>query len=184
MEITFSRKSKFFCLAMTLLMALSIFVSAGTSVYAATDKDLERQPLNTIEQEKFGREFENDLNFIFDNAVTYDDLGNVESLNFDVLYAKYGHTAELTKLENQVKEDVQQTQFKRANAKQCAITAIQDTLGVSAINGLISGGIVGFLQRKAAAEIAKLVAKYAFKGIVPGAAAASLIWSFGRCMWF
>lgn len=112
------------------------------------------------------------------------DLGNVESLNFNVLYAKYGHAAELTKLENQVKEDIQQTRFKRADAKQCAITAIQDTLGVSAIQGLLSGGIVGLLQRKAAAEVAKLVAKYAFKGLLPAAAAASLIWSFGRCMWF
>ena len=114
MEITFSKKSKFFCLAMTLLMALSIFASAGASVYAATNENLERQPLNTVEQEKFSREFENDWNSIFDNAVTYDDLGNVESLNFNVLYAKYGHAAELTKLENQVKEDIQQTRFKRA----------------------------------------------------------------------
>ena len=184
MEITFSKKSKFFCLAMTLLMALSIFASAGASVYAATNENLERQPLNTVEQEKFSREFENDWNSIFDNAVTYDDLGNVESLNLNVLYAKYGHAAELTKLENQVKEDIQQTRFKRADAKQCAITAIQDTLGVSAIQGLLSGGIVGLLQRKAAAEVAKLVAKYAFKGLLPAAAAASLIWSFGRCMWF
>ncbi|MFC0670481.1 hypothetical protein ACE4WT_003620 [Enterococcus faecalis] len=62
MEITFSKKSKFFCLAMTLLMALSIFASAGASasVYAATNENLERQPLNTVEQEKFSREFEND----------------------------------------------------------------------------------------------------------------------------
>ncbi|MEB7426360.1 hypothetical protein NGC25_03565 [Enterococcus faecalis] len=60
MEITFSKKSKFFCLAMTLLMALSIFASAGASVYAATNENLERQPLSTVEQEKFSREFEND----------------------------------------------------------------------------------------------------------------------------
>ena len=74
-------------------MALSIFASACASVYAATNENLERQPLNTVEQEKFSREFENDWNSIFDNAVTYDDLGNVESLNFNVLYAKYGHAA-------------------------------------------------------------------------------------------
>ncbi len=61
MEITFSKKSKFFCfLAMTLLMALSIFASAGASVYAATNENLERQPLNTVRQEKFSREFKND----------------------------------------------------------------------------------------------------------------------------
>ncbi|EOB3417976.1 hypothetical protein ACIJD4_001198 [Enterococcus faecalis] len=41
-------------------MALSIFASAGASVYAATNENLERQPLNTVEQEKFSREFEND----------------------------------------------------------------------------------------------------------------------------
>lgn len=184
MELQVSRKYKFFCLTMALLMALGIFVSTGASVYAASEEYLDRQPLDSMEQEKFVEEFENDLNFIFDNAVTYDDLGNVKSLNFDVLYARYGHTDELKKLENQVKKDMQQRRFKRADAKRCAITAIQDTLGVSAINGLISGGIIGFLQKKAAAEVAKLVAKYAFKGIVPGAAAASLIWSFGRCMWF
>ena len=40
------------------------------------------------------------------------------------------------------------------------------------------------LLKKAAKEIAKLVAKYAFKIASPAGAAASLIWSFGRCMWF
>lgn len=184
MGLLVTRKSKYFCLAIVFFIISGIFAGAGTNVYATTNKQLENKPLNKIEQEKFSEGFENDLNFIFDNAVIYDELGNIESLNFDVLYAKYGRTAELTKLEKQVKLDIQKTRFKRSSAKQCAIIAIQDTLGVSAINGLLSGGIVGLLQKKAAAEVAKLVSKYAFKGLVPAAVAASLIWSFGRCMWF
>lgn len=48
----------------------------------------------------------------------------------------------------------------------------------------MSGGIVGLVQRKAAAEIAKLILKVGIKNVAPAAAAASLIWSFGRCMWF
>lgn len=35
MELQVTRKARFFCLAMALLMALGIFISAGTSVYAS-----------------------------------------------------------------------------------------------------------------------------------------------------
>lgn len=184
MGISLHKHSKFVCLAMALIMALGIFLSAGTSVYASTEYNSNKQLLSSSEQTKFAKNFENDLNFIMQNATIYDEDGNVQALNFDVLYTKFGHTTELTQLEEQVNKDIQQNKFKRANAKQCAITAIQDTLGVSAVGGLISGGIVGLLQQKAAVAIAKLISKYAFKGLVPGVAAASLIWSFGRCMWF
>lgn len=185
MKVSLSKKSKLFCLVATLLLGLLPFITTGSSVYASNyEADVTKETLNTIEQDAFSKEIENDLNFILDNATTYDDLGNVESLDFNVLYAKYGRTSELVRLENQVNKDLTKKRFKRADASQCAVVAIQDTLGVSAVTGLISGGIVGLLQRKAVAEVAKLVAKFAFKNIVPAATAASLIWSFGRCMWF
>ncbi|GAA5399085.1 hypothetical protein V2H06_08005 [Streptococcus uberis] len=66
----------------------------------------------------------------------------------------------------------------------CAVVAVQDTLGVASVSALLSGGIVGLLQKKAAGEIAKLILKVGVKNVAPVAAAASLIWSFGRCMWF
>ncbi|HEL0552074.1 hypothetical protein [Streptococcus equi] len=83
-------------------------------------------------------------------------------------------------MENDVNADL----MYKASAWQCTVTAIQDTLGVAAISSLLSGGIVGLVQRKAAAEIAKLILKVGIKNVAPAAAAASLIWSFGRCMWF
>lgn len=184
MSILLQKSSKLVCLAMTLIMVFGIFLSASVSAYAAIDNNPTKQPLTSNEQLIFAEEFENDFNFIMQQAVTYDYMGNVKSLNFELLYEKFGKTSELTRLEEQVNKDTKQKRFRRASAQRCAINAIQDTLGVSAIDGLISGGIVGLLQKKAAAEVAKLVAKYAFKGLLPGVAAASLIWSFGRCMWF
>lgn len=168
----------------TAVLFIGPLASAGTAVHAASTASATKQALTTKERVAFETEFTSDLGYIMDQAVVLDADGNVQNLDFGVLYAKYGHTPELMQLQNQVNKETMQTRFKRADMRQCAIIAIQDTLGVSAVNGLISGGIVGLLKKKALNEIAKLVAKYAFKGLVPGVAAASLVWSFGRCMWF
>lgn len=57
MEVQISRKSKFFCLAMALLMALGMFISAGTSVYASENvnevPDIETQKKQAVDSLKF-----------------------------------------------------------------------------------------------------------------------------------
>ncbi|OTO05094.1 hypothetical protein [Enterococcus sp. 5B3_DIV0040] len=171
-----SKITKLFAVLGVLLLGFSVLVGAGTSVYAAEELK-EKQEFYSSEEIK---QLEADIDFFLNEAAITDVKGNIVDFDFDLVYARYGQLSELMQLE----KIIFVTNSQRASAKQCAINAIQDTLGVSAIQGLISGGIVGLLQKKAAAEIAKLVAKYAFKGLLPATAAASLIWSFGRCMWF
>ncbi|CQR26199.1 hypothetical protein BN1356_02556 [Streptococcus varani] len=168
---------KLITLFLVVLTLGSVSLSSFSSVKVfANQKESVSQVDYTVQEQ----ELTNALEFMFNNAVTYDSNGYVKDINFDVIYAKYGVTPELQQLEKTIFYE----KTLRASAGHCAVVAIQDTLGVSAVTGLINGGIVGLLQRKASAEIAKLVAKYAFKNLVPVAVAASLIWSFGRCMWF
>lgn len=63
MELQVTKKAKFFCLAMALLMTLGIFISAGTSVYAsdqledseveAVAKGLEEMYANGVTEDNF-----------------------------------------------------------------------------------------------------------------------------------
>lgn len=134
----------------------------------------------TSEEQKQIDELTEIFDFMFNNAVIYDSLGNVSYIDFNVIYNKYGYSDELAEVEKVMNYE----KSLRASAVHCAKIAIQDTIGVSALSGLIGGGIVGLLQRKATAEIAKLIVKVGFKNVAPAAAAASILWSFGRCMWF
>ncbi|PND47140.1 hypothetical protein AT575_08980 [Streptococcus penaeicida] len=129
------------------------------------------------------------IQFIMNEAAIFDSYGKLIDIDFNKLYEKFGYSQELTKVESLVKNDSKKQLIStpstlRANAGNCAIVAVQDTLGVASVSALLSGGIVGLLQKKAAGEIAKLILKVGVKNVAPAAAAASLIWSFGRCMWF
>lgn len=125
------------------------------------------------------KSFINDIVSVY-NEATYDEQGYVEDIDFNSIHSHYGDSQALTIVENDVNADL----MDRANAWKCTVVAIQDTLRVAAVSSLISGGIVGLVQRKAAAEIAKLILKVGIRNVAPAAAAASLIWSFERCMWF
>ncbi|HEL2026805.1 TPA: hypothetical protein ACHVJE_001846 [Streptococcus suis] len=166
--------NKILILFLSLILVLPTLITTSYAVHA---NEIYNQSTLTPEEQ----ELADALQFMFDNAVVYDSNGFVKDIKFDIIYSKYGHSTELEQVEKNIKYE---KRLRAGDLKQCAIIAIQDTLGVSVINGLLAGGIVGLLQRKAAAEITKLVAKYTFKNLVPAAAAASLIWSFGRCMWF
>ncbi|NSN05883.1 hypothetical protein HRD84_08620 [Enterococcus faecalis] len=64
MELQASRKFKFFCLTMPILMVLGIFVSAGTSVYAEEFSEDKQVTLWDIED---------------DNEVAYDSSHAIQS---------------------------------------------------------------------------------------------------------
>ncbi|EHB5039880.1 hypothetical protein JX174_002867, partial [Enterococcus faecalis] len=74
MEITFSKKSKFFCLAMSLLMILSLFASAGTSVYASElDNEISKEDkaiLDNIDVNSFYSDANKGLDEFFSKAVS------------------------------------------------------------------------------------------------------------------
>lgn len=87
MELQVTKKAKFFCLVMALLMALGIFISAGTSVYAsdqledskieAVAKGLEEMYANGVTEDNF----KNYLN----NNFAYQDISSVEKeLNVNI----------------------------------------------------------------------------------------------------
>ena len=74
MEITFSKKSKIFCLAMSLLMVLSLFASAGTSVYASElDNEISKEDkaiLDNIDVNSFYSDANKGLDEFFSKAVS------------------------------------------------------------------------------------------------------------------
>ncbi|MGH2143677.1 hypothetical protein ACQ1ZU_14705, partial [Enterococcus faecalis] len=74
MEITFSKKSKLFCLAMSLLMVLSLFASAGTSVYASElDNEISKEDkaiLDNIDVNSFYSDANKGLDEFFSKAVS------------------------------------------------------------------------------------------------------------------
>ncbi|QTZ58351.1 hypothetical protein MCPGFBBE_00451 [Streptococcus equi subsp. zooepidemicus] len=170
--------NKFFKLITAFLTLTFLVTTTAPSVaYAATQNNIQNTQSNSAVQEQ---QLTEAIQYIFDHAATYNKQGYIENIDFDLIRSQYGDSQELTLVENDVNADL----MYKASAWQCTVTAIQDTLGVAAISSLLSGGIVGLVQRKAAAEIAKLILKVGIKNVAPAAAAASLIWSFGRCMWF
>lgn len=169
-------KKVFFKISILFLTISLVFPSFLVPVYVVKANEVEESQVLSPQE----KELADALQFMFDNAVVYDKNGYVKDINFDIIYDEYGYSKELARVENIIRFE----KTLKADMGHCAVVAIQDTLGVAAISALISGGVVGMLQRKAAGEIAKLVAKTALKNIAPYAAAASLIWSFGRCMWF
>lgn len=74
MEITFSKKSKIFCLAMSLLMVLSLFASAGTSVHASElDNEISKEDkaiLDNIDVNSFYSDANKGLDEFFSKAVS------------------------------------------------------------------------------------------------------------------
>ncbi|RCW16109.1 hypothetical protein CAC02_10480 [Streptococcus gallolyticus] len=169
-------KKVFYKLSILVLTISLVFPLLMLPIHIAKAESVVENQSITNEEQKLA----DALQFMFDNAVSYDQKGNVKDINFDVIYEKYGYSEELAELE----ETVQYEKTLKADVGHCTIVAIQDVLGVAAISALMKGGITRLLQRKAATEIAKLVARTAIKNIAPAVAAASLIWSFGRCMWF
>lgn len=158
-----------------------VAIIAPNVAYASTQNNMQKevqtiQSNNKIQEQQLTET----IQYIFDHAITYDEQGHVEDIDFNSIRSRYGDSQALTIVENDVSADL----MDRASAWKCTVVAIQDTLGVAAVSSLISGGIVGLVQRKAAAEIAKLILKVGIRNVAPAAAAASLIWSFGRCMWF
>ena len=74
MDITFSKKSKFFCLAMSLSVVLSLFISAGTSVYASElDNEISKEDkaiLDNIDVNSFYSDANKGLDEFFSKAVS------------------------------------------------------------------------------------------------------------------
>ena len=164
-------------LSIAVFLGLTPILSAGISVHAS---ELETVNYSSSEYQKYEEQLTEAIEYILDEATIYNDNGVLKNLDFTKIYDKYGYSSDLQR----VQKFVFYERTMKSDMKQCAIIAIQDTLGVTAVQALIQGGIVGLLQKKAAKEIAKLVAKYAFKIASPAGAAASLIGSFSRCMWF
>jgi hypothetical protein len=61
MDISMSKKSKFVCLAMTALMTASIFISAGTSVYASEQDQTTSTSMTTPTVKQFSEQDVNNL---------------------------------------------------------------------------------------------------------------------------
>lgn len=78
MEISIQKHSKFVCLAMTLIMALGIFLSAGTSVYAAEQSKSYQDEISKISKE---------LEDLFTNGIQISD--NSYSVNTEYLTQNY-----------------------------------------------------------------------------------------------
>ena len=74
MEFTFSKKSKVFCLVMSLLMVLIIFASAATSVYASElDNEIGKEDktiLDNIDVNSFYSDANKGLDEFFSKAVS------------------------------------------------------------------------------------------------------------------
>jgi len=141
----------------TIILAAII---APNVAYASTQNNMQKEVQTIQSNDKIQeQQLTETIQYIFNHAVTYDEQGYVEDIDFNSIRSRYGDSQALTIIENDVNADL----MDRASAWKCTVVAIQDTLGVAAVSSLISGGIVGLVQRKAAA---------------------SLIWSFGRCMWF
>ncbi|MBO1126606.1 hypothetical protein FQS96_14285 [Enterococcus faecalis] len=85
MELQVSRKSKFFCLAMALLIALGMFISAGTSVYAAeVNNDISEEDkviLDNIDVNSFYSDANKGLNEFFSKAVSANPINGKLALN-------------------------------------------------------------------------------------------------------
>lgn len=118
---------KFICLFFAVLMGFTPVATSVSVVYAS------EVATSSIELNKEEQELASALEFMFDNAVVYGKNGEVLDINFQVIYDKYGYSPELAQVEKVIVSEKRM----RADALHCTIVAIQDTLGVSAVAGLL-----------------------------------------------
>ena len=144
MELQVTKKAKFFCLAMALLMTLGIFISVGTSVYASDQ-------LEDSEVEAVAKGLEE----MYANGVTEDNFKNYVKNNF----AKQ----EISSVEEELNVNISdastvvQARFNWNALGSCVANKIKDEFFA-----MISiSAIVKAAQKKAWKELAVTVLRFA-----------------------
>lgn len=177
MELHVSRNSKFFCLAMSFLMVLSLLISTGTVVYAnestspeefqkqlSMDIKNNRLPLLSEDQKQIEiNKIAKELAFMFEKAPIKNSVGEVIEINF-------------TRIESQFPEQINSNSyylFKQFFENErsmheidsingrgftdCMGKSIKEYVGDTIYMSLTAGGLWALIQKKAWQEIAALV---------------------------
>lgn len=122
------------------------------------------------------------LKFMYEEASTLDENGNVIDMDVDMIIEKYGNSPELQALKQQIEADKQTSyvsySFSGAKFQKCLFGAVADQFGVGVVTAIMEGGFIAYMKRKAYQEAAKLLLKFAVGSNIVGATAfLNLLWS-------
>lgn len=134
-------------------IAIFVFLESFSGIAAFAK---EEQKVNNIA---------NDLEFIMEEAVI--TKNGVETLDFNKLESYFGErtTNEIKSLTINYTEDSALlhknfvTQVSKGTFKSCMIGALKDYFGVALVEAALTGGLWGYLKKKAYKEAAKLLVK-------------------------
>lgn len=153
MEISIPKHSKFVCLAMALIMTLGIFLSAGTSVYAAGQSESSQEEIS-----KIAKEFED----LFTNGIQI--TGDSYSVNTDYLTQHYS-SDEISGIVSLIEESSLTDNTTARNKRSLGSFAVcMKDKAVDDLKSLFNvGAFITFVQKKAWNEAAAFAVKWLAK---------------------
>lgn len=172
---------------LSFLSFLLIFSMIGPTVASATSESKEKIDSQEVEA------LAEDLEFLMEKAAIYDADDNLVTFDFDMLSERFGEVKELQILEeeiNKVSCKPKVTTGVKGYAVSaaaegtwgdCMIDALKDHFGIALIEVALTGGLWGYLEKKAYKEAAKLLLKIGIGGNVIGLTA-FLTWYSAKCL--
>lgn len=180
------RQSKKFLLFFFTFVLTITFIALPMNKAQAANEQFSKEELKKIDELAEALEF-------MDKVTKRDANGNVISMDFKAIEAKYGkNDPMLNQLKAQVQTDMKNNKLNTKNittyaAKQtylgCMKSSLIDFLGVNAVNALFQSGFGYFLEKKLFKEAAKLAVKYAVGSTVAGLAATLTYYGVKCAIW-
>lgn len=120
------------------------------------------------------------LEYLCENAFSYDEDGQIIAINFDVIREKYGDSEYLRKMETVINSSSSERSFLK-----CMKDALLDITGVAIVGSIMTGAVEKYIKQKSWTELAKFLLKKipALAGKYVGVAplVASLVYYAGKC---
>jgi len=126
-----------------------------------------------------------DIEFVMEEAAIYLE-NDVVGFDFDKLEDRFGEVEELEELRKEIESselgnDPKSIELAATQSwKSCMIDALKDHFGVALIEAALTGGLWGYLKKKAWKEAAKLLLKIGIGGNAAGLVAVLTYYS-GKC---
>lgn len=162
---------------LSLVLTISI-----TSVPFTQAKTANAQNLAVPSKEEVDKTAEM-IKFIYEEASTKDDSGNIIDININKIESKYQKSKELEALKKEINMTETAMTPRAFNDKKfgsCIKSAVADQFGVGVVTAIMEGGFYAYMKKKAYKEAAKLLLKFAVGSNIVGLSAFAAYYG-GKC---
>lgn len=162
-----------------LLVGVTVVSSSNVIFAAPIETEVTSDESTSFDEEDVNRIAEV-LEYLCENAFIYDENGQIISIDFEAIRAKYGDSKELSEMESLINSAPLQRSFLS-----CMKDALLDICGVTLVGTIISGTVEKLITQKSWTELAKFLLKHipglASKYVGVAGLVASLVYYAGKC---